>query len=101
MGIVFRAVAGPSDQPVALKVLRAELAQDAIYARRFVHEARAAREISHRHLVPILDEGTAQGGRTSRSEVPSADRPSKSSMTRQLISSLAIGFASFDPGRPT
>jgi serine/threonine protein kinase len=60
-GIVFRAVREPDGLAVALKVLRAELAGDTVYTRRFHREARAAREVQHEHLVPVLDAGTADG----------------------------------------
>ena len=46
---------------VALKVLRAELSADETFRRRFVHEARAAGEVRHKHLVPITDAGEAEG----------------------------------------
>jgi serine/threonine protein kinase len=46
---------------VALKVLRRELSEDATYRRRFDREVRVARELQHRHLVPILDQGEAEG----------------------------------------
>jgi serine/threonine-protein kinase len=61
VGIVFRAVREPDGELVALKVLRAELSHDEEYRRRFVREARAAGEVHHKHLVPILDAGEADG----------------------------------------
>jgi serine/threonine protein kinase len=61
--VVFRAVREPDGLVVALKVLRPQLSQDEVYRRRFVHEARAASEVEHRHLVPVLDAGEA-GGRS-------------------------------------
>lgn len=57
MGIVYRASREPDGDPVALKVLRRELSHDETYRRRFVHEARAAGEVHHRHLVPVLEAG--------------------------------------------
>ena len=62
MGVVYRAT-GADGETVALKVLRAELAGDPVYERRFLHEARAAAEIRHRHLVPVLGAGEAAGWR--------------------------------------
>jgi serine/threonine-protein kinase len=62
VGVVYRA-AGADGQAVALKVLRAELAVDPVYERRFLHEARAAAGIRHRHLVPVLAAGQADGHR--------------------------------------
>jgi eukaryotic-like serine/threonine-protein kinase len=61
MGVVFRAVRDPDGDEVALKVLRAELSGDETFRRRFVHEARAASEVRHKHLVPITDAGEADG----------------------------------------
>jgi serine/threonine-protein kinase len=62
MGVVFRAIrVDATDDVVALKILRRELAQDEIYRRRFVREARAAGEIEHRHIVPVLAVGEAAG----------------------------------------
>lgn len=60
-GVVFRAVRRQDRLPVALKILRRELAKDEIFTRRFVHEVRAAREIEHPHVVSVLDAGTANG----------------------------------------
>jgi serine/threonine-protein kinase len=61
VGVVFRAIKEPEGNEVALKVLRAELLADETFRRRFVHEARAAGEVRHKHLVPITDAGEAEG----------------------------------------
>lgn len=61
MGIVFRAAREPDGQVVALKVLRRELTGDETHRRRFMREARAAAEVHHRHLAPVLDVGEADG----------------------------------------
>src|SRR5262245_39120421 len=61
MGVVFRAVREPEGEEVALKILRPELASDETFRRRFVHEARAAGEVRHKHLVPITDAGEVDG----------------------------------------
>jgi serine/threonine protein kinase len=61
VGVVFRAVREPEGAEVALKVLRHELSSDETFRRRFVHEARAAGEVRHRHLVPITDAGEIDG----------------------------------------
>jgi serine/threonine-protein kinase len=62
MGVVFLAERDDG-VAVALKVLRRVLGSDAVYTRRFAHEARAAQEVVHRHLVPVLDAGEADGYR--------------------------------------
>ncbi len=61
MGVVFRALREPEGDEVALKILRAELSSDETFRQRFVHEARAAGEVRHKHLVPILEAGEADG----------------------------------------
>lgn len=45
-------------QPVALKVVRAELAEDPAFRRRFEHEVRAARRVQGVYTVPVLDSNT-------------------------------------------
>lgn len=57
MGRVFRAVREPDGEMVALKVMKSELAANEEYGRRFIREARAAKEVEHKHLVGILDAG--------------------------------------------
>src|SRR5204863_512601 len=61
MGLVFRAVNESDGSEVALKLLKAELSEDETYRRRFIHEARSAAEVTHPHLVPILDAGEIDG----------------------------------------
>jgi serine/threonine-protein kinase len=61
MGIVFRAVREPEVTAVAVKILRSELAHDAIFRRRLAHEARAASAVTAPHLVPIVDAGESDG----------------------------------------
>jgi serine/threonine-protein kinase len=60
MGHVYRAV-GPSGEPVALKLVKADLARDTVFRKRFDREARIAQEVSHRHVVPVLDTGEHEG----------------------------------------
>jgi serine/threonine-protein kinase len=60
VGIVYRAFDTRTGTTVALKVLKRELHAD-VYRRRFEHEARAAAEVEHPHLVRILDVGEAAG----------------------------------------
>lgn len=60
IGVVFRATADDGSV-VALKILKKQLSRDDVYRRRFAREARVARDVRHRHLVPILDLGEARG----------------------------------------
>jgi eukaryotic-like serine/threonine-protein kinase len=57
MGKVFRAVRQGETEPVALKVMRSRLSGEEEPRRRFLREARAAGEVRHKHLVPVLDAG--------------------------------------------
>jgi serine/threonine protein kinase len=61
MGLVFRAVREGEETPVALKLLKVDLSEDDTYKRRFIHEARSAAEVTHEHLVPIIDAGEIDG----------------------------------------
>lgn len=61
MGVVYRATRVEDGTLVALKTLRSELSGNDTFRRRFLHEARSASEVKHRHLVPILDAGEADG----------------------------------------
>ncbi|MEO3753419.1 serine/threonine-protein kinase [Streptomyces sp. B6B3] len=45
-------------QPVALKLIRREYAQDAAFRRRFAQEVAAARRVKGYHLVPVVDHDT-------------------------------------------
>jgi serine/threonine protein kinase len=60
MGIVFRAL-HDDGRTVALKVLREELAADGAFRRRLAREARAAAEVAHPNLAPVLEAGEADG----------------------------------------
>jgi serine/threonine protein kinase len=61
MGLVFRATRAGDGGTVALKILKADLADDDTLRRRFLHEARAAADIRHENLVGILELGEAGG----------------------------------------
>jgi len=57
MSAVYRAYDPALDRQVAIKILRAELARDATYRRRFQEEARALGRVNHPNLVPIYAVG--------------------------------------------
>jgi serine/threonine protein kinase len=61
MGVVFRARHDGDDRTVALKVLRDELSADDAFKRRLAREARAAAEVDHPNLAPVLESGEADG----------------------------------------
>lgn len=61
IGLVFRALREPDGESVALKILRDELAEDALYRHRFHREGRIASGLAHPHVVPVVDYGEASG----------------------------------------
>jgi serine/threonine protein kinase len=60
MGQVYRAV-GPDGESVALKLVKADLARDQTFRRRFAREARIAQQVEHPNVVPVLDTGEDNG----------------------------------------
>ena len=61
MGVVYRAVRASDQETVALKVLRPELSQDAVFLLRFEREGKIASSLEHPHVVPVVDRGSAGG----------------------------------------
>lgn len=62
MGTVYRATQLTVDRPVALKVLRQELAGNLEQVRRFQNEARAASRLSHPNAIRLFDFGQTDTG---------------------------------------
>jgi hypothetical protein len=62
MGTVYRAVHTLMDKPVALKVLRADVAGDPEAALRFHREARSASRLDHEHCIRVTDFGQSEDG---------------------------------------
>jgi serine/threonine protein kinase len=60
MGKVYRAIAGDGT-PVALKLVKADLARDQIFRRRFRREATIAQTVHNPHVVAVLDTGEENG----------------------------------------
>jgi len=60
IGVVFSATAADGTR-VALKLLRPELADDAVALARFAREVRLSQAVGARHLVPILELGETNG----------------------------------------
>jgi eukaryotic-like serine/threonine-protein kinase len=61
MGRVYEAFDRVLEEPVAIKVLRAELTGDPEVARRFLYEIKLARRISHSRVCRIHEYGEADG----------------------------------------
>jgi len=63
MGMVYKAHDVELDETVAIKVLRAEFANTGEMAKRFRHEIKLARKVSHRNVCRIHDYGDDSGVR--------------------------------------
>ncbi|HJL15175.1 MAG TPA: protein kinase [Sandaracinaceae bacterium LLY-WYZ-13_1] len=61
MGAVYAGVQVDLGRPVAIKVLRPELSQDAAIVKRFKREAELAASLSHPHIAQVTDFGVADG----------------------------------------
>ena len=64
MGVVFLAHHVVIEKPVAIKILRREVALDRSVVKRFVQEARAASRIGHPNIIDVTDFGTTPDGMT-------------------------------------
>ena len=64
MGVVFAARHLVIERPLAIKVLKREVARDSSTIKRFVQEARAASRIGHPNIVDVTDFGTTPDGMT-------------------------------------
>ena len=61
MASVYLSEHAQLERPVVLKVLHGHLAKDAEMLERFRREARAASQLVHPHVVPIIDAGEGEG----------------------------------------
>ena len=64
MGVVFAARHLVIERPLAIKVLKREVARDSSTIKRFVQEAKAASRIGHPNIVDVTDFGTTPDGMT-------------------------------------
>lgn len=63
MGHVYQALDRELDEPVALKVLRAEISADPVIQKRFFREIKVTRMITHPNVVKVFDIGKYKGNR--------------------------------------
>jgi eukaryotic-like serine/threonine-protein kinase len=61
MSSVYRAIDETLERPVAIKLMNREIATDSDQLERFRREARAVAQLSHPHLVGVIDYGEDQG----------------------------------------
>ncbi|MFO0612122.1 MAG: protein kinase [Polyangiaceae bacterium] len=62
MGEVYRAYDRDLDEPVALKLLRPDIAQDPEMLERFRNEVKLARRVTHRGVARMFELGTSEDG---------------------------------------
>ncbi len=68
MAFVYRAMDLKHDRPVAIKVLKPELAR-ALGPERFLREIKLTAQLGHPHILPLLDSGEADGSPVLRHAV--------------------------------
>jgi len=61
MSTVYRAIDETLERPVAIKLMNREIASDSDQLERFRREARAVAQLSHPHVVGVIDAGEDQG----------------------------------------
>jgi YVTN family beta-propeller protein len=61
MGVLYRATQLSLDRPVALKVIKPELAEDRDFRARFILESQIAASIDHPNVIPIHEADEADG----------------------------------------
>src|SRR3954462_4578762 len=61
MSTVYRAVDRTLEREVAIKLMHREIATDSDQLERFRREARAVAQLSHPHIVGVIDAGGAAG----------------------------------------
>jgi len=62
MSTVYRAFDTVLERPVAIKVMHRDVAADADHLERFRREARAVAQLSHPHIVTVIDFGEGEDG---------------------------------------
>ncbi len=109
MGVVFLGRHTIIEKPVAIKVLKREVARDHSVVKRFVQEAKAASRIGHPNIVDVTDFGTTPDGMTysvmefvegkTLSAVIKAEGPMPASRALPIVAQLAKALgAAHDKG---
>ena len=72
MSTVYRAFDTVLERPVAIKLMRREIASDSDQLERFRREARAVAQLSHPHIVTVIDAGedVGDGGEPANGAAP-------------------------------
>src|SRR6185436_12788740 len=104
MSSVYRAIDETLERPVAIKLMNREIASDSDQLERFRREARAVAQLSHPHIVGVIDEGETLKERIRRNgeldiaeavayaiDLPSDVLPTPGGPTRQRIGPFLPG----------
>ena len=75
MSTVYRAFDTVLERPVAIKLMHREIAADSAQLERFRREARAVAQLSHAHIVTVIDAGEEPSGEDELSGQPSVGTP--------------------------
>jgi hypothetical protein len=75
MSTVYRAFDTVLERPVAIKLMHREIASDADQLERFRREARAVAQLSHPHIVTVIDAGEELPGRGEAGRGSGGGRP--------------------------
>ena len=100
MGQVYRARDERLSREVALKVVHADLAQDAERLRRFEHEAKAAGTLNHPNIVAVYDTGQHDGSPYIVSELLEGETLRDRMATGALGARKAVEYGDPDRARP-
>ena len=100
MGQVYRARDERLSREVALKVVHADLAQDAERLRRFEHEAKAAGTLNHPNIVAVYDTGQHDGAPYIVSELLQGETLRDRMATGALGAAQGRGVRRPDRARP-
>ena len=88
MSTVYRAFDTVLERPVAIKLMHREIASDSDQLERFRREARAVAQLSHAHIVTVIDAGEEAAGRMG---MPRIEVPPDPATPRTSSSSTSMG----------
>ncbi len=111
MSTVYRAFDITLERPVAIKLLHREIAADSDQIERFRREARAVAQLSHPHIVTVIDAGEDDGrpyivfeyveGETLKKRIQRRGRlPIDEAVAYAIEIARALGAAHDAPHRP-
>ena len=82
MSTVYRAFDETLEREVAIKIMHSDISSDEAALERFRREARTVAQLSHPHVVMVIDAGEDEGHPTSSSSTSAARRSRTGSAAR-------------------